>query len=215
MEKKYEHLKEQYPEYISVNQFYKICHIAKRSAVYLLEHGVVPYTDTGKITWKYKIALSDVIVYLQGREKSGSMIPRGAVNNKRKYPRKSKEEQVTFQSKINSDEEYLIKEYFEHIFADCPDVLTPSAVANLIGFCVNTIRKNIQMGALKSIVYSNKYIIPKVYLMDFLLSKSFTCAYSPSDTFKQLLDGFVTWKNTRNTIDKNEGEKNESGNSVL
>jgi len=64
MKTNYEQLKKDYPEVISINQFYQICHIAKRSAVYLLENGIVPYTDTGKLTWKYKIKLDDVIAYI-------------------------------------------------------------------------------------------------------------------------------------------------------
>ena len=45
---KYDYLWDQYPEYVSSNQLYKICRIAKRSAKYLLENGIIPCEDTGK-----------------------------------------------------------------------------------------------------------------------------------------------------------------------
>ena len=46
--KKYDSLKDIYPEYISLDQMYQICGIAKRSALYLIKSGIVPAEDTGK-----------------------------------------------------------------------------------------------------------------------------------------------------------------------
>ena len=37
---KYQALKEQYPDYVSLDQFYRICGIAKRSALYLVQNGI-------------------------------------------------------------------------------------------------------------------------------------------------------------------------------
>lgn len=79
---KYEFLKEDYPEYISLNQFYRICHISKRGAVYLLENGIVPYNDTGKKTWKYQIRIDDVITYLRRREQVGDI----CIGKRRDHP---------------------------------------------------------------------------------------------------------------------------------
>jgi hypothetical protein len=74
---KYEYLREQYPEYVSESQLYKICHIAKRSAKYLLDNGIIPCENNGKKTRKYRIALNDIIAYLEKRDKTlNSMIPR-------------------------------------------------------------------------------------------------------------------------------------------
>jgi len=61
---KYEELKVQYPEYISLDELSRICKIAKRSALYLVEHKIIPVIDTGKKTWRYKISLDAVIRYL-------------------------------------------------------------------------------------------------------------------------------------------------------
>ena len=82
MSAKYESLRKKYPSYISLGQFYQICHIAKRSALYLLENGIIPSIDTGKKTWRYRIALDDVITYLRRREQWGSCIPPGAVSSR-------------------------------------------------------------------------------------------------------------------------------------
>ena len=60
----YTYLYEEYPEVISADQLYRICHISKRKAKWLLEHGYIPCEDSGKKTRRYKIRLNDVIDYL-------------------------------------------------------------------------------------------------------------------------------------------------------
>jgi len=204
MEKNYELLRKQYPEIISINQFYKICHIAKRSAVYLLEHGIVPYTDTGKMTWKYQIALSDTIEYLKQRDVVGSIIPKGAVSNKRKYPRKRTKEPSMFRGHAQEDESELIKAYFEVAFADCSDVITPGEAADLLGFHINTIRNKIRKGHLQTLNSNNVYIIPKVYFIDYLGTTDFISTIGYSETFKRHLDGFRGWKES--SYQKQRGE---------
>jgi len=57
----YTYLYEEYPEVISADQLYRICHISKRKAKWLLEHGYIPCEDSGKKTRRYKIRLNDVI----------------------------------------------------------------------------------------------------------------------------------------------------------
>ena len=46
----YSILLEQYPEVVSKDQMYKICHISKRKATWLLENGVNPCQTSGKKT---------------------------------------------------------------------------------------------------------------------------------------------------------------------
>ena len=81
----YEVLKNRYADYLSLDDLYKVCKISEKSARYLVEHGIIPATDTGKKTWRYKIAVDDVITYLKQREKFGSMIPPGAVSSRQKH----------------------------------------------------------------------------------------------------------------------------------
>ena len=49
----YEYLREQYPEIISKDQLYRICHISKRKARWLLENGIIPCEDSGKQTRRF------------------------------------------------------------------------------------------------------------------------------------------------------------------
>ena len=56
------------PATITKDQFYRICHISKRHAKYLLDSGLVKCVDSGKKTRKYKIEMKDVLAYLIDRE---------------------------------------------------------------------------------------------------------------------------------------------------
>lgn len=58
----YSHLLTEYPATISMDQLYKICHISKRKARWLLEHGVIPCEDNGNQTRRFAIKLTDVII---------------------------------------------------------------------------------------------------------------------------------------------------------
>ena len=54
----------EYPAVISKDQLYRICHISKRKATWLLEHGVIPCKDSGKKTRRFQIYTADVVNYL-------------------------------------------------------------------------------------------------------------------------------------------------------
>lgn len=64
----YNEVIQSYPEYITKDQMYRICHISKRTCLFLLESGLVPNIDSGKKTRRFKIKTTDVIEYLKDRD---------------------------------------------------------------------------------------------------------------------------------------------------
>ena len=42
-----------YPEYITKEQMYRICHISKKTCSFLLESGLIPNIDSGKKTRRF------------------------------------------------------------------------------------------------------------------------------------------------------------------
>ena len=58
----------EYPEYITKEQMYRICHISKKTCLFLLESGLVPSVDSGKRTRRFKIKTVDVVQYLRERD---------------------------------------------------------------------------------------------------------------------------------------------------
>jgi len=192
--KKYEGLREQYPEYVSLDQLYRICGIAKRSALYLIQHDIIPSIDTGKKTWRYKIALDDVITYLRRREQLGSMIPPGAASSRTKYPKKPRR---TFASLIIQDEESAIAEYFSFIYNDYPDVLTTPDIVEMTGFAKRTVLQLLKDGEIDALRVGGRYMIPKQYLLSFVQTPRFIEAKSNSDNYIKILGGFEIWKTAK------------------
>lgn len=180
--KKYEKLKQQYPEYISLDQLYRICRISKRSALYLVQNGIIPFVDTGKKTWRYKIALVDVITYLRRREQLGSMIPSGSVSSRCKRPNNPRK---SYSSLVSPGNEGAIAEYFKYIYADCPSILTTADVTEMTGLCKKTILQYLKNGEIKSLGITNKYIIPKQNVLEFVASPVFIDCKSNSEAFKK------------------------------
>ena len=66
--RKYDYLLQDYPNYLTKEDFYKIAHISKATARYLLQSGKVPCKDTGKKTHRYLIPTENAIRYLEDRE---------------------------------------------------------------------------------------------------------------------------------------------------
>lgn len=61
--KDYEEIKKAYPKTMSKDQFYKVAHISKATALFLLQTGLVPCKDSKKKTRRYTIKTKDVISY--------------------------------------------------------------------------------------------------------------------------------------------------------
>lgn len=193
--KKYEKLKKQYPEYISLDQLYGICRIAKRSARYLVEHGIIPAVDTGRKTWRYKIAIDDVITYLHRREQLGTMIPPGASSSRSMQLRRPRLSFVEVITPGSTDE---VLRYFEHICENYNDVLTVLEIVEITGLNKKTILLFLKEGAIKSLASSPRYIIPKTYLLEFIVTPQYVKARSNSDTFKKIIEDFENWKKQHN-----------------
>jgi len=195
---KYEALRNEYPEYVSLDDLYKICKIAKRSARYLVENGIIPAIDTGKKTWRYKISIEDVISYLQKRDSVGSMIPIGVVTSRKKGGiDKSADARPSFSQIIDLGYEREVAKYFKHIYAEYGEVLTANDITEMTGLNKSTILKLLGGGHIKSLCNYPKYLVLKQYLLEFVASKKFIEASSKSENFKKIIGGFWLWKNAK------------------
>lgn len=186
--KKYDKLKTEYPAYVSLDQLRVICKIAKRTARYLVTNGIIPVIDTGRKTWRYRISIDDVIDYLRKRDRQGSMIPVGAVNS-----RKTNRRKASYSQDVAPGDEYLVAEYFEHLYADYPDILTTSDMAEMTGLHKKSLQRIIEAGHIKVLASSPRCIIPKVYFLRFVASRRFIDVWSNSEAFIKVLEGFKAW----------------------
>lgn len=68
----YSFLLNSYPEIVTKDQFYRICHISKRTAKYYLDNGFLPCVYSKKKTRRYKIRTQDIVSFLEDRDANPS-----------------------------------------------------------------------------------------------------------------------------------------------
>lgn len=149
----YRHLREQYPAVISKDQFYQICHISKRKALWLLEHGIVPCQDSGKKTRRFKIRLEDVIDFLERRDAGAleGVLPRGIFSSQGPpVPR----------SYVPIDREALCGSILA-AWENEPDMLTAKQAAKLCGCSPGAVLGWARKGTVASIAYYGVRLVSK------------------------------------------------------
>ena len=149
---------------------------------------IIPSLDTGNKTWRYKISIDDVIAYLRQRDKSGSMIPVGEASSCTTKRRRS------FSQVVAPGQEKEVVKYFARVYADYPDVLSTQDMATMTGLHKKSFMRIIAAGHIKILTSSPRYIIPKVYFWEFIGSHRFIDAWSNSEDFIKVPEGFEKWK---------------------
>ena len=163
--KERERILRDYPETISKEQFYKLCQISKNRARELLIRGVVPCQITRRATHKYVIATLDVIAYLESlpriRRKRG-----GAAT----MPRQTRSVMLTQVPPALADQ---LRALYDETLEPFPDVMDPRQISDAIGYADTTIIKWCSEGKIRSFILRNVRMVPKPWLIDFLLSTAF------------------------------------------
>lgn len=183
--KYYEVLRSEYPETISKDQFYRMAHISKATALYLLQSGLVPCKDSGKKTRRYTIRTDDVICYMIDREIHPEIYR--APDQWYQHRSGHYNSRVTYRKELmnlSDDEKTAFRKYIEEEFQQYGDLLTIVEVTEAIGYCDTSLHRWCNTKKLKAFRISGKCLIPKISLTDFLVSQ-----YSFDITRK-------TWKHT-------------------
>lgn len=178
----YEKLREEYPETITMEQLYRIAHISKRKANWLLTNGVIPCEDSGKQTRRFKIRLDDVIHYLQ-RVQDRTLnvsIPSGifASGAMSKPPREY----------MDCDD---LKEQFLADWYDVPDMLTIKQASEISGYVGTSILRWVNQKQVKGVLYHERYLISKESLAEFLSSKQGQDIVQKSEIHRNVIEQFM------------------------
>ena len=154
------------PDVITKEQFYRICHISKSTALYLLKSGAVPCEYSGKKTRCYKIKKDDVKKYLESKGKFPEYYatPKGWHRGYRK---------ISLPSEMSDATLKLLHEYYADLLSDYKDVIPSQEVVKLTGYAKTTINNWCGKGRLKHFIKNNTYYIPKVFLIEFFCSPYF------------------------------------------
>lgn len=185
----YSTLLAEYPEVISMEQLYQICHISKRKARWLLEHGVIPCQDSKKKTRRFKIRTIDVVQYLRAVKKNpGKMAtPVGLFTNN---PHTS--ENI---SQIREMPLQQFRKCLQMMWADAPDALEIEDVERLTGYRRQTIGRWLCREKLKCTRYPSGIKIAKKDLIVFIASHTVETPYTLPNKMRAIVDGVLEHTN--------------------
>lgn len=157
MEKAFLEILEKYPCTITLDQFYRICHIGKRKAKWILENGYIPCKDSGKRTRRFKIRTVDVVTYLQQLAQNPNLLqyPADLFSGGCNKPSKAPCNPIALS---NSNE---FKSYLNRIWNLSPDLLFSCDIHTITGYSPETICRWVKNGKMKSIIVASKRVIAK------------------------------------------------------
>ena len=164
-------------EIISLEQLYKILHISKRKAAWILQNGIIPCEIRNTSTHKYSIRKGDVLAYMakSDREKRKE-IPVGIFNAKKtNNPRRTESPDSDCGGyfddtnyKLRGKERARFKEMLKNLLSAVPDTLTVDEVAELTGYHRKTVLRYVQRKYIYAVNIMGKYYISKQSIINYL-----------------------------------------------
>ena len=164
-------------EIISLEQLYKMLHISKRKAAWMLQNGIIPCEIRKSLTHKYSIRKEDVLAYMakSDREKRKE-IPVGIFNAKKTNNPRRTESQGSdcggyfddTNYKLRGKERARFKEMLEDLLSAVPDTLTVDDVAELTGYHRRTVLRYVQRKYIYAVNIMGKYYISKQSIINYL-----------------------------------------------
>ncbi|MBQ7976146.1 MAG: helix-turn-helix domain-containing protein, partial [Clostridia bacterium] len=131
----------------SKEEFYKLCHISKKTAYKLIKSGRIKANKRNCASRHcYEIPISEI-------ERLESI---------RRYINKLREEEIG-----------KTRDYYSEKLKKYPDVITSEDVQAITGYVKETVRRWIQSGKLVAIVYKSKYVIAQNDFLNFVTSSHF------------------------------------------
>lgn len=167
----YKQIINDYPEYVTKEQFYKIAHISKRTAQYLLQSKKVPCVESDKKTKKYKIKVTDIVTYLIDREICPGYYSPKCLETTILSTTLPKSFLCREVHKLTQDDLYILQNYFMDELNELNDLLTISEVSDFLSLPYDMISRRCTSGDIFSFLIKGKRLIPKICLSNFLSSQ--------------------------------------------
>ena len=163
---------------ISLEQLYKMLHVSKRKAAWMLNNDIIPCRIRPTATHRYIIRLEDVEIYLQKQRKARrEEIPVGIFNAK---PRKREVllnrqpvDPVTIAEcyiTLSDECKDAFRAHVEKRLRYTADALDIDTAAEIIGYSRGMVLSHIQQKHIDAVRIGGKYIISKAAIVDFLVS---------------------------------------------
>lgn len=187
-------------EIISLEQLYKMLHISKRKAAWMLQNGIIPCEIRNTHTHKYFIKRKDVIEYINKNEIAKQQeIPIGIFNyNRTTTPHRTESQDsvcggsfYSFEIILNDEERELFKGMLENLLKEIPDVLTVKEVAELTGYNRKTILRYAEKKYIFTVSLKGKLCISKQSLIEYLSSDKALKNVQKSEWYEKIILLFI------------------------
>jgi hypothetical protein len=174
----YRELLQDYPQYMTKEQMYRVCHISKKTCLFLLENGLVPCVDSGKKTRRYMIKTAAVIRYLEDRALHPELYkpPEGFYKKKQSEPNRA----------LREKDLLVMRRFFVAELRSYPDVVTTKQISAFTGYGESSVVRWCSKQQLKSFYIKRRFCVPKEYLIDFLVSWHFIGISVKSEAHRKL-----------------------------
>ena len=177
------------PEVMNKEQFFRICHISKSTALHLLKSGKVPCEWSGKKTRCYKIRKEDLMAFIEDRENH----PEFYAVPEEWYKESGRTVRQHYSSEIKIDGEDL-HEYYRFLLKEYPDILEVKKVSEITGYAIPVINRWCNKGKVKYFSIRAMNMISKIYLIDFFCSNAFRTIPRKSEWHISSLQNDRRWK---------------------
>jgi hypothetical protein len=175
----YSFLLKNYPETVTKDQFYQICHISKKTAKYYLDNGFIPCVDSKKKTRRYKIRTQDIVSFLEDRDKNPSKyyLPKhfdnpflpGEQRQHKKVPRNGKYKDCYKLKSVREFPDY--QKYLSQQFREYPDMMTTQQLRQLTGHSISVIISWCQDKKVRFVFQGAIYRIQKQSVISYLYAR--------------------------------------------
>ena len=199
-------------EIISLEQLYKMLHISKRKAAWMLQNGIIPCEIRNSLTHKYSVRKEDVLAYMAKSEREKRKeIPVGIFNAKKTNNPRRTESQGSdcggyfddTNYKLRGKERARFKEMLENLLSAVPDTLTVDEVAELTGYHRRTILRYVQRKYIYAVNIMGKYYISKQSIINYLATDKAFRNTQKSEWHKKIIFNYIE-TNISNTRSKNK-----------
>lgn len=153
---------EKYPNTITLDQFYRICHISKRKAKWLLDNGYLVCRVSGNAKRHYKIQTTDLVEFLIRTD--------GLTKNIDYRGKRFSSVKVSRRQHVHYDcvDPQLLEQHLLELWVNEEDILPYSRVRQLVGYTMRTVGRWVAHGKVKAIRILSKPLILKESLAQFI-----------------------------------------------
>ena len=158
-------------EIISLEQLYKMLHISKRKAAWMLQNGIIPCEIRNTPTHKYSVRKEDALAYIARSEIPVDIFNAKKTNNPRRTESQDSDCGGYFDDtnyKIRGKERARFKEMLEDLLSAVPDTLTVDEVAELTGYNRTTILRYVRKKYIFAVHIMGKLYISKHSIINYL-----------------------------------------------